>query len=92
MVATVAALLLMALPSNRLTLWYDKPAAPGMNEALPVGNGRLGGLVYGDPAEERIVLNEDSLWTGDDNPSGDDGTMGRTRSWASCGFAWGTPT
>ncbi len=61
---------------NALTLWYDKPATPGMNEALVVGNGRLGGMVYGDPKEERIVLNEDSLWTGDDNPSGDDGTMG----------------
>ena len=75
--AAVALLALMAAPKDdRLTLWYDKPAAPGMNEALPVGNSRLGGLVYGDPAEERIVLNEDSLWTGDDNPSGEDGTMG----------------
>lgn len=78
MVTAVVPLLLSmaAAPSNRLTLWYDKPAAPGMNEALPVGNGRLGGLVYGDPKVERIVLNEDSLWTGDDNPSGEDGTMG----------------
>jgi alpha-L-fucosidase 2 len=41
-----------------------------MNEALPVGNGRLGGLVYGDAAAERIVLNEDSLWSGGENPSG----------------------
>ena len=64
------------LAAAHRVLWYDKPAAPGMNEALPVGNGRLGGLVYGDPAEERIVLNEDSLWTGDANPSGDDATMG----------------
>ena len=69
----VAAALLVMAP---LTLWYDKPAAPGMNEALVVGNGRLGGMVYGDPKEERIVLNESSLWTGGDNPSGDDGTMG----------------
>ncbi|RYG24991.1 glycoside hydrolase family 95 protein [bacterium] len=76
--AAVVLLAAMAAPDNRLTLWYDKPAAPnsGMNEALPVGNGRLGGLVYGSPAEERIVLNEDSLWTGDENPSGEDGTMG----------------
>jgi len=56
-------------PSN-LTLWYTKPAAPGMNEALPIGNGRMGGLVYGGVATDRIVLNEDSLWTGDTNPSG----------------------
>jgi alpha-L-fucosidase 2 len=76
MVSATVLLLAMATPTNRLTLWYDKPAAPGMNEALVVGNGKLGGLVYGDPAHERIVLNESSLWTGADNPSGDDGMMG----------------
>lgn len=47
-----------------------------MNEALPIGNGRLGGLIAGGIARERIVLDEDSLWTGDENPSGNDGTMG----------------
>ena len=63
-------------PTSPLTLWYTKPAAPGMNEALPIGNGRLGGLVYGGVADERIVLNEDSLWTGDANPSGVYESMG----------------
>jgi alpha-L-fucosidase 2 len=58
---------------NRLTLWYDHPAKVCMDEALPVGNGRLGGLILGDPGIERIVLNEDSLWTGNANPSGDYG-------------------
>jgi len=47
-----------------------------INEALPIGNGRLGGLIAGGTARERIVLNEDSLWTGDENPSGDDKRMG----------------
>ena len=47
-----------------------------VNEALPIGNGRLGGLIAGGTARERVVLNEDSLWTGDENPSGEDGTMG----------------
>ncbi|MDB6035902.1 MAG: glycoside hydrolase family 95, partial [Verrucomicrobiales bacterium] len=47
-----------------------------MNEALPIGNGRLGGLIAGGTAHERIVLNEDSLWTGDENPSGDYDKMG----------------
>ncbi len=51
-------------------------ASPFMNEALPIGNGRLGGLIAGDVARERIVLNEDSLWTGDANPTGDYNTMG----------------
>ncbi|MDB5326621.1 MAG: glycoside hydrolase family 95 protein [Phycisphaerales bacterium] len=57
-------------------LIYDRPAADCMTEALPVGNGRLGGMIFGRPADERIVLNEISLWTGNDNPSGDDGTLG----------------
>ena len=47
-----------------------------MNEALPIGNGRLGGLIAGGTVHERIVLNEDSLWTGDENPSGDYDKMG----------------
>ena len=44
-------------------LWYDKPAAD-WNEALPVGNGRLGAMVFGDPENERIQINEESLWAG----------------------------
>lgn len=61
---------------NPLTLWYDKLAKAGMNEALPVGNGRLGALIYGGTDNERLVLNENSLWTGDENPSGDYDSMG----------------
>ena len=63
-------------PPPGLALWYEHPAASGMNEALPIGNGRMGGLIYGGTASERIALNEDSLWTGADNPSGDYGQMG----------------
>lgn len=44
-------------------LWYDKPAK-NWNEALPVGNGRLGAMVYGDYRRETIQLNEESLWGG----------------------------
>ncbi len=44
-------------------LWYSKPATKWM-EALPVGNGRMGAMVFGDPQNERIQLNEDSLWAG----------------------------
>jgi len=54
-----------------------------MTEALPVGNGRLGGLILGGPEKERIIVNEDSLWTGDENPSGNDDTMGAYQSSAS---------
>jgi alpha-L-fucosidase 2 len=44
-------------------LWYDQPAAK-WTEALPVGNGRMGAMVFGQLAEERIQYNEDTLWTG----------------------------
>ena len=53
-----------------------QPAHDVMNEALPIGNGRLGALVCGGSSDERVILDEDSLWTGDKNPSGDYGTMG----------------
>lgn len=45
------------------TLWYAQPATKWM-EALPVGNGRMGAMVFGDPNHERIQLNEDSMWPG----------------------------
>ncbi|WP_028611354.1 glycoside hydrolase family 95 protein [Paenibacillus harenae] len=45
------------------TLWYKQPAAK-WEEALPIGNGRLGGMVFGGLEKERIQLNEDTLWSG----------------------------
>ncbi len=48
---------------NNLKLWYESPAKD-WNEALPVGNGRLGAMVFGGIGKERIQLNEDSLWSG----------------------------
>ncbi len=46
-----------------LKLWYERPAKQ-WTEALPVGNGRLGVMVYGKPREELLQLNEDTLWSG----------------------------
>jgi alpha-L-fucosidase 2 len=46
-----------------LNLWYDKPAQK-WDQALPIGNGRLGAMVFGGVENERIQLNEDSLWSG----------------------------
>ncbi len=46
-----------------LTLHYDKPAS-AWTEALPVGNGRLGAMVFGRPEEELLQLNEATLWSG----------------------------
>ncbi len=44
-------------------LWHDKPAKK-WDEALPVGNGRLGAMVFGKNGEERIQLNEETYWSG----------------------------
>jgi alpha-L-fucosidase 2 len=55
-----------AQQSGKLTLWYDKPAKQWV-EALPVGNGRLGAMVFGDPSNEVIQLNENTLWAGSPN-------------------------
>lgn len=52
-----------AQPGGALTLHYDKPAAV-WTEALPVGNGRLGAMVFGRPGEELLQLNEATLWSG----------------------------
>ena len=46
-----------------MKLWYQKPAEC-WNEALPVGNGRYGGMVFGNPKNEIIQINEDSIWSG----------------------------
>ena len=46
-----------------LRLWYRQPA-PQWDHALPIGNGRLGAMIFGRPGEERIQLNEDTLWSG----------------------------
>ena len=51
-------------------------ASSFINEALAIGNGRIGGLIAGGVERERIVLNEDSLWTGGENLSGNYDTMG----------------
>ncbi len=52
-----------AAPAEPLALWYRQPAADWV-EALPVGNGRLGAMVFGGVDRERIQLNENTLWDG----------------------------
>ncbi|MBB5057131.1 alpha-L-fucosidase 2 [Granulicella aggregans] len=50
-------------PDTNQTLWFTEPAAQWA-DALPIGNGRIGGMVYGYHKVERIALNEDTLWSG----------------------------
>ena len=47
--------------SSQTILWFDEPAAD-WNEALPIGNGRLGAMVFGGVNHERLQLNEESVW------------------------------
>src|SRR5215471_10445780 len=53
-----------------LTLRYQTPATDWQTQALPIGNGRLGAMIFGDARHERIQLNESSLWTGDEKEMG----------------------
>ena len=50
-------------PTEELTLWYEQPADEWM-KAIPIGNGRLGAMLYGGIDEETIALNEITLWSG----------------------------
>jgi alpha-L-fucosidase 2 len=50
-------------PSSPLILWYRQPARQWV-EALPIGNGRLGAMVFGGIEQERMQINEDTLWSG----------------------------
>ena len=49
---------------DRIRLWYDEPASK-WTEAMPLGNGRLGAMVFGTVLKERLQLNEESLWAGE---------------------------
>ena len=51
---------------NHLKLWYNTPAEKWV-EALHVGNGRLGAMVFGTTAQEKIQLNEETVWAGQPN-------------------------
>ena len=63
-VASSAAMAKTPVTSGRKnTLWYKQPAR-FWEEALPLGNGRLGAMIFGRVAQERIQLNEDTLWSG----------------------------
>jgi len=55
-----------AQSDSLLKLWYNHPARQWV-EALPIGNGRLGAMVFGDPSRERIQLNEITVWAGQPN-------------------------
>ncbi|MEK4350733.1 discoidin domain-containing protein [Paenibacillus sp. FSL R5-0475] len=51
-------------PENKLSLWYRQPAINWETDALPIGNGLMGGMIFGGIEQERIQLNEKTLWSG----------------------------
>jgi alpha-L-fucosidase 2 len=53
-----------------LTLHFDEPAKDWEKHGLPLGNGMIGAVAMADPARDRIQFTVDSLWTGDENPTG----------------------
>jgi alpha-L-fucosidase 2 len=52
------------LAANDMAIWYDEPAGLDWLRALPIGNGRLGAMVFGNIDTERLQLNEDTVWAG----------------------------
>jgi len=70
-ISLLALINLSAQDSTLLKLWYNQPAKQWV-EALPIGNGRLGAMVFGNPFNEQIQLNENTIWGGqphrNDNP------------------------
>jgi alpha-L-fucosidase 2 len=61
--ATPAVISAAKAPATDLAIWYDEPASQWV-EALPIGNGRLGAMVYGGINREWLQLNEDTVWSG----------------------------
>ena len=53
-----------------MKLWYAQPANSWEMEALPIGNGRMGGMLFGGTAVERVQFNEISLWPGNETDTG----------------------
>jgi alpha-L-fucosidase 2 len=58
--------------SNSLKLWYNKPSGTTWENALPVGNGKLGAMVYGNVDTETVQLNECTVWSGSPNRNDND--------------------
>ncbi|MFM7183073.1 MAG: glycosyl hydrolase family 95 catalytic domain-containing protein [Verrucomicrobiales bacterium] len=61
-------------PEGKKVLWYEKPATR-WEEALPVGNGHLGAMVFGGAGEERVQFNEHTVWTGQPRSYANEGAV-----------------
>ncbi|HLP76256.1 MAG TPA: glycoside hydrolase family 95 protein, partial [Candidatus Paceibacterota bacterium] len=73
LLATSGVLFALAVPTfaaDGSTLWYSEPATRWMTEALPIGNGTLGAMVFGGTEGEHLQFNVNSLWEGDEEDTG----------------------
>src|SRR5437764_3197441 len=68
--STICLLILFAGTAAPQKLWYRQPAEDWQSQALPIGNGRLGAMIFGGAPQEHVQLNEISLWTGDEKDTG----------------------
>lgn len=66
LIVIVALLASVVVKADIHRLWYDRPAQT-WTQALPIGNGTMGGMVFGTPAVEHIQLNEETIWAGQPN-------------------------
>ncbi len=68
----VVAVLSEPVVGSELLLWYNEPADPAKwEEAVPLGNGQIGAMVFGGVDKDQMILNEDSLWSGWTEPNND---------------------
>ncbi len=58
--------------NTNLKLWYNKPSGTTWENALPIGNGKLGAMIYGNVDTETIQLNERTVWSGSPNRNDND--------------------
>ncbi len=84
-ITLLAFLFFACTPQEKLKedlLWYQQPAN-NWNEALPMGNGKLGVMIFGNTSTERIQLNDDSMWPADseqwDEPDGNKNDLNEIR-------------
>ncbi|WP_140939336.1 glycoside hydrolase family 95 protein [Sphingobacterium lumbrici] len=68
---------IIPVSGQNLALRYDQPAQHGMTEGIPIGNGRFGAMIYGDPVHEIIQFNDKSFWTGSPTQRGAYQSFGR---------------
>jgi len=66
----MAVLLAVEANAGDFRLWYNQPGTNNIPQGLLLGNGRLGSIVLGNPTNDSIVLDENSLWTGSTNSAG----------------------